>query len=320
MIRIEIKTETEKDKVANWLVGEGNFEKHPFSEYDFSKSDYRTTDEMYHGVNIGFVAAVIADVDIYAMHIPQNFSYKDYEEIRTTFLNLSSLLKRPISLDRSIGSLEKEQERIIHSVSNFPEYPFIKRHRAEAGCFHAYFDFQKKLNDFKKTISIVQDSIERTKLSNELEIFNPLNKVNQYVIPFLSGIYEAYMKDTVRSLWYHSSNAVKTEYEKHSNDKSSKLTPIKTVKSDYEIHARHSVLNLKNLLHSFCILLEYINMYELLGVHTCTKLSGIIDGRHFIAHRASTKVLKNNESLWNDLEVIEVAVEKLYSFLVEKYG
>jgi hypothetical protein len=292
------------------------------SNYEWSIFDYRTTDEMTGPVSPVVWRFKETEPYRFIINVSQFFSIKEYEIFRNILLKVSEYLNQPIQLIGDSYCPWTDNELSIVSDIDFPSYPFAERRGSEAGCFHAYHRFRNKIEDFKKVMSISNSAIDWRNNSDVLYgNTNPTDSLNQYVIPFLFGIYESYMKDTLWSLYWHSDDAIKSSYESLSKEKKNGIGPIEDlIKRDYDKYEKRSVLSLKALMDSFFILFENTEMTKVISLNDMGRLRALIDRRKLYAHRGSNFMFYKREQLFSDIDLIETCVERLYDYILEKHG
>jgi hypothetical protein len=303
------------DSLSDLLESDLLFSKVPStdSNYEWIYFDYKTTDEMAGPVRLGVFSFSQSDTYSFIVNVPHNYSIKEYEIICDVVKKVSFFLKAPIYWN------DGRSEILI--VDEFPSYPYLERRGAEAGCFHAYDRFRKNISDFKRVITIANTSIDGNASIDRLGGFaDPVHQLNQYVIPFLFGIYESYLKDTLWCLYWHSDESLKVEYKKFSK-KNSKLKVFNILTQlDHAEYEKKSVLNLSPLLNSFFVLLDYKLMAEIFGTEMLGQLGSRIERRNLYAHRSFSYMFYKFDNLQSDIELIEAFVEKLYDFMIDKYG
>lgn len=291
------------------------------SNFEWTVFDYQSTDEMSGPVSPVIWRFNESEPYSFIINVSQFFSIKEYGKFREILLAVSDYLNQHIQLIGDSFCPWTDKEILIRSLNDFPSYPYIERRGSEAGCFHAYDRFRKNITDFRRVMTIANTSINQNASVNRLFGFNnPTDKLNQYVIPFLFGIYESYMKDTLWCLYWHSGESLKQEYKRLCNDKTSKLKLIDIlIKQDHDKYVKRSVLNLDSLFNSFFVLLDYKVMADIFGIEMLGQLGSRIGRRNLYAHRSFSYMFYKFEDIQSDIELIEARVEKLYDFMINKY-
>jgi hypothetical protein len=292
------------------------------SNLEWTVFDYQSADEMNSSVSPVVWRFNESEPYSFIINVSQFFSITEYLKFREILLAVSDFLNQPIQLSGNSFCPWTNEEILIRSLNDFPSYPYIVRRGSEAGCFHAYHRFQNSIVEFKRVMKISNDSIDANNSVNKLYGFNnPTDSLNQYVIPFLFGIYESYMKDTLWCLHWHSDDIVKGNYKAVTNDSKSKLKPIKDlINLDFSKYERRSVLSLKALLDSFFLLLENTVMTNVIDLDKLGRLGALIDRRKLYAHRGANLIFYKRTDLFSDIELIETSVNSFYDFIVQKNG
>lgn len=219
--------------------------------------------------------------------------------------------------------LERFQGTFNHfnsSIKGFHLFNGIERHKAESGCYNAYFEFRRNIAVIDSFIEVLDTNKSiKSDVINDT-IISTYDSVVSLGIPYLITVMEVYFRQTYVSLLTYHTN-------KRDIFKSARILTEELIEIDVNGASPSKIIarfknfqNVNEISKSFSQLDERINFKNMLNKHLpsqsyLSKLEELIETRHNIIHSFWLYSMPNTDNLKIDLVLVKAIVDIFYSEL-----